>query len=353
MVALLKSVVSTRHIPVSDANLDVQLDMAYITKRLIVSAGPTSQFPKTLYRNNVKELRKYLEYHHGDNWAIWEFRAEGCGYDDSELCGRVTHFPFKDHNPPPFNMIPVIVNSIHAYLSEDEKNVAVLHCKAGKGRSGSMACAYLIGKLGFSTTEAMDLFTEKRMRRGLGFGKGISIYSQIRYLEYYADWIAVTKEISPWLPINKKYGFYENIPAAIDFIKIRHTTRNLEVGVVEYIKDGLEFEEIYTFCLDDIDSYQKHNLTLIPKNGPVLIKSDTCFTFLQRAPGSRDLTVGGAYFWMNIFFETFLKNKKEWTFNEKNGSFSINWREMDGFKGTHQKGLTLFDSVEVHWHLVH
>ena len=45
--------------------------------------------------------------------------------------------------------------------------VIVLHCKAGKGRSGSMSVSYLISECGWLKVDALNRFTERRMLRGL------------------------------------------------------------------------------------------------------------------------------------------------------------------------------------------
>ncbi|KAA8573240.1 hypothetical protein EYC84_003734 [Monilinia fructicola] len=62
------------------------------------------------------------------------------------------------------------------------KRVVVVHCKAGKGRSGTMACSYLIAECGWKASEALARFTERRMRPG--FGQGVSIPSQLRWVGY-------------------------------------------------------------------------------------------------------------------------------------------------------------------------
>jgi protein-tyrosine phosphatase len=64
--------------------------------------------------------------------------------------------------------------------------VVVVHCKAGKGRSGTMACSYLISECGWDMSEALARFTERRMRPG--FGQGVSIPSQLRWVEYVDRW---------------------------------------------------------------------------------------------------------------------------------------------------------------------
>ena len=64
--------------------------------------------------------------------------------------------------------------------------VAVVHCKAGKGRSGTMSCAYLIAEEHWRPAAALLRFTQRRMRPG--FGDGVSIPSQLRWVGYVARW---------------------------------------------------------------------------------------------------------------------------------------------------------------------
>ena len=58
--------------------------------------------------------------------------------------------------------------------------------KAGKGRSGTIACSYMIAECGWEPAAAMMRFTERRMRAG--FGQGISIPSQLRWIDYVDRW---------------------------------------------------------------------------------------------------------------------------------------------------------------------
>ena len=71
-------------------------------------------------------------------------------------------------------------------LEKPVGRVVVVHCKAGKGRSGSVACSYLVSEEGWKVNDALARFTERRMRSG--FGAGVSIPSQLRWIGYVDRW---------------------------------------------------------------------------------------------------------------------------------------------------------------------
>jgi len=90
---------------------------------------PAAEYPKMAYRNPIHKVVEFLDKKHGDNWAVWEFRAEGTGYDDKTFHDRVFHSPWPDHHPPPFGLIPNIMASMRNHLKKDPQHVAVVHCK--------------------------------------------------------------------------------------------------------------------------------------------------------------------------------------------------------------------------------
>jgi phosphatidylinositol-3,4,5-trisphosphate 3-phosphatase/dual-specificity protein phosphatase PTEN len=54
--------------------------------------------------------------------------------------------------------------SCKRYLNADPKNVVAIHCKAGKGRTGVMICAYLVYSMHCKTArEAMTLYDDRRI----------------------------------------------------------------------------------------------------------------------------------------------------------------------------------------------
>jgi hypothetical protein len=103
-------------------------------------------------------------------------------YEYSHFEHQVLDFGFPDHHPPSLTRLCEIIRSLHSYLQSDAKNVAVVHCVGGKGRTGCVVASYLTFA-GFcqSPEEALEVFASKRSDISLG----VTQPSQRRYVQYF------------------------------------------------------------------------------------------------------------------------------------------------------------------------
>ena len=159
------------------------LDLSYITPNIIAMGFPSTGI-EAKYRNNMGDVQRFLRERHDGKFWIWNLCIEkGRGYDPGKFDGCVTRTGFHDHNPCPFDMILPFCRDVEQYLKRQRDGVAVVHCKAGKGRTGFLISCYFIytNSEWFSAARALRFFALKRTKDA----KGVTIPSQRRYVYYF------------------------------------------------------------------------------------------------------------------------------------------------------------------------
>jgi len=77
----LRSAVSGKRNRLQDG--DFNLDLTYITPRVLAMSFPAGTTMKKMYRNNINDVGRYLQERHNNNY--WVFNCSGIAYDTLPL----------------------------------------------------------------------------------------------------------------------------------------------------------------------------------------------------------------------------------------------------------------------------
>lgn len=169
------------------------LDMTYITDRVLAMSFPAERM-RAVYRNPLWQVKSVLDMRHQDCYKVYNLCIEEA-YEPSHFHGRVARYPFDDNHVPPLAMIKEFCEDVDSWLASDPKNIAVIHCMAGKGRTGLMVSSYLT-YTGKSAEEALQIYAQKRTTNN----EGVSIPSQLRYVGYWEKILSFPKGLDQGPP---------------------------------------------------------------------------------------------------------------------------------------------------------
>eukprot|EP00049_Salpingoeca_infusionum_P018316 m.356658 g.356658 ORF g.356658 m.356658 type:complete len:530 (+) comp17595_c0_seq1:171-1760(+) len=118
------------------------LDLTYVTDRVIAMSFPSTGF-RALYRNPLSEVARFFNTKHKGHYMIINCCSER-DYDHSKFYDCVDNCPIDDHNVPTLQQIVGTCEKIERHLTADPENVVAVHCKGGKGRTGTIICSWLL-----------------------------------------------------------------------------------------------------------------------------------------------------------------------------------------------------------------
>ncbi|XP_069164321.1 phosphatidylinositol 3,4,5-trisphosphate 3-phosphatase TPTE2 isoform X2 [Procambarus clarkii] len=177
------------------------LDLTYVTPRVIAMSFPSTG-QMSMYRNDIKEVARFMDSQHPGHYRLYNLCSER-HYDVSRFHNRVERFLIDDHNVPPLVDMVKFSASVRDWMNKDDKNVIAVHCKGGKGRTGTMICVFLIDLGIFRDAEhCLGYFGDRRTDKNVASKfQGVETPSQSRYVGYYEHVVRAGGQLPPEIPM--------------------------------------------------------------------------------------------------------------------------------------------------------
>ncbi|KAH8257675.1 hypothetical protein KR038_001566, partial [Drosophila bunnanda] len=280
MSNVIRNVVSKKRIRYKEKGYN--LDLTYIDERIIAMGYPAPDIIEGMFRNRLEDVYKFMEENHGQHYKIYNLCPER-NYDIFKFHGRVGIYPFVDHNPPTIELIQRFCKDVDLWLKENDANVVAIHCKAGKGRTGTMICAYLLySGLKKSADEALAWYDEKRTTDL----KGVTIPSQRRYVQYFS------KLVCSSVPYSKISLNVCEIRFSVSSCLKNLGTVLCSVSVLtDSATENIKPEILKTWTIDFQKSF------VLTSSPPFAVAGDLKFELAQKSSGKIV-----CHFWLNTFF---------------------------------------------------
>ncbi|CAF1145574.1 unnamed protein product [Adineta ricciae] len=283
------------------------LDLAYIRPNMIAMGYPADNY-EGVYRNNIADVSRFLSSKHGDKYYIYNLCVESeRQYDGARFHNHVcSDFSFEDHNPPTIKMILAFCQHVSAQLRDMADRTIVIHCKAGKGRTGVMTCCFLLYYYQQEYNDPLQTLRFYAQQRTSN-EKGVTIPSQRRYVEYLGHLLNSQVTYTP------KQILFTGLLITYDLNQMNHTSLSYTVRLVspdrriQYKSFEVSLERDLTIRRDLPADYSvleaTHKHFIPPSNSEcrILLEEDVLIEiYLTKTRRAKPEKL--CHFWFNTFF---------------------------------------------------
>ncbi|XP_049823586.1 cyclin-G-associated kinase isoform X2 [Aethina tumida] len=239
------------------------LDINYITSRIIVMPYPSEGLESAYKTNHIEDVRMFLDARH-PNYKYSVYNLSRKPYHSKFGQARVVDcsFAYSEHfRAPLLNSMYQLCEDIYQYLAGDSRNVVVIHCTDGKATSATLVCALLIyAGLVEVPEDALQMFAVKRCPPNMQA-------SNLRYLYYLTNIVGHPTTYPHYKPVTLVSIQLQPVPL---FTKVRD-------GCRPYIEVYSENRCLLS-TLQDYEKMRLYNLAegkcLLPIN--VTVCGDVC-----------------------------------------------------------------------------
>ncbi|XP_067147289.1 tensin-3 isoform X4 [Apteryx mantelli] len=185
-----------------------ELDLTYITERMIAVSFPASCSEET-YLHNLQDVTRMLKSKHGDNYLVLNLSEKR--YDLAKLNPKIMDVGWPDLHAPPLDKVCTICKAMESWLNSNPQHVVVIHCRGGKGRIGVVISSYMhFTNVSASADQALDRFAMKKF-----FDDKVSALmqpSQKRYVQFLSGLLSGSVKMNT-TPLFLHYVILHGIPS--------------------------------------------------------------------------------------------------------------------------------------------